>query len=332
MNRSSFALFVALLIHLLLLLILLAFINLVPEVKKPIKEQEKKIKISLKEIPSTKEEKPKKEKNIGDIKKKVEPSPIAPPMPKGSQLKKVVDQPVVKQKTKPKPIMKPKPKPVKKSKPKVIKPKPIKPKPKHKPKTPTPKPVATTPKLISKPKTIKKKPKPKPKIAPYIALKPDEDLNTTKKPKKQKVSALYSMLSQDKSEDEPDIQQSKTYMGGSINQNIKELYGDEFGKLSAGQQKYILNNQEIMRRITQQVLTRVASVNLSRNLNVNKTNVIEFYLHPNGDMTGFKFLKKSGFYTLDDTTKETIEYAYSKYPRPTETTLIRYNVFYNLGH
>ena len=86
-----------------------------------------------------------------------------------------------------------------------------------------------------------------------------------------------------------------------------------------------------MRRITQQVLNRVASVNLRRDININATNVIEFYLHPNGDMSDFRFLKKSGYYVLDDTTQETIEYAYSKYPRPKEKTLIRYNVFYNLA-
>jgi len=86
-----------------------------------------------------------------------------------------------------------------------------------------------------------------------------------------------------------------------------------------------------MRRITQQVLNRVARVNLDRNLNVNRSNVIEFYLHPNGDMSDFKFLSKSGYYTLDDITKETIEYAYSKYPRPKEKTLIRYNVYYHLA-
>ena len=96
-------------------------------------------------------------------------------------------------------------------------------------------------------------------------------------------------------------------------------------------EKYILDNQEVMRRITQQVLNRVARVNLKDNLNVNRSNVVEFYLHPNGDMTDFKFLSTSGYYVLDDTTKETIEYAYSRYPRPTEKTLIRYNVFYNLA-
>ena len=268
------------------------------DIKKPEKkqEEEKKMKISLKEMP-------KKEKQTSEIEKKVEPSPIAPPMPKGSQLKDIVEPPV-----------------------------------KYEPKKPP-----KEPKLNPPPKTEpKSEPKPQPKVEPlpptkpYIPLLAKEEINTTKEIKKEQeikkpVDPLYAMLAQDKSRNETQAEEKKTYRGSSINQNIKELYGDEFGKLSEGQQKYILDNQEIMRRITQQVLTRVASVNLSRDLNVNRVNVIEFYLHPNGDMSDFRFLQKSGFYVLDDTTKETIEYAYARYPRPQEKTLIRYNVYYNLA-
>ena len=116
----------------------------------------------------------------------------------------------------------------------------------------------------------------------------------------------------------------------SISEDIMELYGEEFNKLSSTQQKYIINNREIMRRITQQVLSRVARVNIPEDLNVNKNNIVEFYLHPNGDMTDFKFLSKSGYNILDDTSKETIEYAHTKYPIPKEKTLIRYNIYYNL--
>jgi outer membrane biosynthesis protein TonB len=137
---------------------------------------------------------------------------------------------------------------------------------------------------------------------------------------------------EDKSSQEAQKKHKQYSQGGNLSQNIKELYGEEFGKLTPGQQQYILDNQEIMRRITQQILNRVARVNIPRDLRVNRTNVIEFKLHPNGDMTDFRFLKKSGYYVLDDTTKETIEYAYSRYPRTKETTLIRYNVFYNLAY
>jgi len=285
------------LVHILLILLFLILGSIASkEIGKEIKPKEKKIKISLKDY------KPKKHKKSGDIKKKIKPTPIAPPMPKGSQLKKLAKKPPIKYK---------------------------------------PKKIPKKPKLNPKPKAkvVKTKPIPQPKLEPlppkkpYIALKKTtRDINTTKKEiKKKPKNPLYAILSQDRSDVEKKQINKKKTAGSNIGQNIKELYGDEFGKLTPGQQKYILNNQEIMRRITQQVLTRVARVNLSRDLSVNATNVIEFYLHPNGDMSDFKFIRKSGYYVLDDTTKETISYAYSRYPRPTEKTLIRYNVFYNLA-
>ncbi len=290
MNRSTFALFVALLIHLLFLLVFWILGIMDIDLKKT-PPKENKIKISLKEMP-------KKYKKSGTSKKKIKQDPrIAPPMPKGKQLKKLSKKTPVKFKPKQNPI---------------------------------------TPKL-NKPKITQAQPQPKPKIEPLPPQKPYiplfNDTNKTKitKKKKKEKWSLASALSEDHSALEKKEVKKTLQNGSQINSDVKELYGDEFGKLSEGQQKYILDNQEIMRRITQQVLTRVARVNLPRDLNVNRSNVIEFYLHPNGDMTDFKFLEKSGYYVLDDTTKETIEYAYSRYPRPTEKTLIRYNVYYNLA-
>ncbi|MCK9490723.1 MAG: energy transducer TonB [Sulfurimonas sp.] len=112
--------------------------------------------------------------------------------------------------------------------------------------------------------------------------------------------------------------------------SIKSLYGDEFSKFTPGQQQYILNNKEIMRRITQQVLSRIARVNLPKDLNVNSDNTVEFYLHPKGTMTNFKVIKTSGYDILDATSEQVILNAYNKYPRPKEITLIRYNIFYKL--
>ncbi|MFA6195191.1 MAG: hypothetical protein WC656_00945 [Sulfurimonas sp.] len=285
MYRSSFAFFVAFLLHFVLFLLFWIIIHFLPDVKKPNEPKEEKIKISLKEMPK-KEKKP--EVPI-EQPAPVAPS-IAPPMPKGSQLKEIVKE------------------------------EPLKFEPKKQP---------TKPKLNPAPEVMKPEPKQQPKIEPlpdkkvYIPFKEEK--------KEPKVEDPLAWMSEDKSAEEDKKVKAKTENGSSINQNIKELYGDVFGKLTPGQQKYILDNQEIMRRITQETLTRVASVNLKRE-NVNTSNVIEFYLHPNGDMTDFKFLQKSGLYVIDDTTKETIEYSYSKYPRPTEKILIRYNVFYNLAH
>ena len=290
LNRSSFALLVALLIHLLFFLIFWILGTLSPEMIKP-KPQEEKIKISLKELP-------KKHKKSGLNKNKPKPQKIAPPMPKGKQLKKIV--------------------------------KPNRPPVKYEPKKPVKRPTLNKPKTPPKPKV---KPKPKvesiPSPRPFIPLieKKIKDVNKTKPIKVDPMAWMF----EDKSKQEKKVTKKSNASASSINNNIKELYGEEFGKLTPGQQQYIIDNQEIMRRITQQVLTRVARVNLPRDLNVNRNNVVEFYLHPNGDMTDFKFLNKSGYYVLDDTTKETIEYAYSRYPRPKEKTLIRYNVYYHLA-
>ncbi len=266
-----------------------------PKVEKKHKPKEQRIKIALKDLPT-----PKKVKNAGTFKKKIKPPKIAPPMPKGSQLKKIV-------------------------KPKEVKYEPSKPK--KKPKLNKPK-VKRQSKQPKQPKI-----EPIPPTKPYVHYAKNVEKNSTKKvEKKVKVEdEQLSWLYEDRSDEEQKQQKKQTANSSSISQDIKELYGEEFGKLTPGEQKYILDNQEIMRRITQQILNRVARVNIPRNINVNASNIIEFKLHPNGDMSDFKFISKSGYYILDDTTKETIEYAYSKYPLPKETTLIRYNVFYNLA-
>ncbi|QSZ41720.1 hypothetical protein GJV85_06230 [Sulfurimonas aquatica] len=288
MNRSTFALFVALLIHIIFMLLFWIVANNSISMKVP-NEQEKKIKISLKELPQ-------KHKESGLDKKVPKPKEIAPPMPKGKQLEKIIKQ------------------------------EPLKYNPSKKPEEPhlnvDPEPKPTLPKeeiLTNLPSAEL--------LIPFSEEEPIDE-----KPKQQKVEEdPMAWMYEDKSKEEKKTKTVASHKGGNLSQNIKELYGDEFGKLSPGQQEYIIDNQEIMRRITQEVLTRVARVNIAHNLSVNSSNVVEFYIHPNGDMTDFKFLSKSGHYVLDDTTKETIEYAYSRYPRPTEKTLVRYNVYYNLA-
>jgi len=264
-----------------------------PEIKKPEQPKENKIKVSLKEMP-------KKVKDISEKDEIIEkPQEIAPPMPKGSQLTKIVE-----------PIKRP---PVKYEPKKIEEEKSLNKQPNNLEKS----------QIVPQETTSKPKIEPLPPTEPYVKLPPKE-----KKNKSDTIDWMY----EDKSEQEAKKEDSKKISGSSVgNSDLKELYGDEFGKLTQGQQKYLIDNQEIMRRITQEVLNRVASVNLTKDINVNRTNVVEFYLHPNGDMTDFKFLKNSGYYVLDDTTKETIEYAYSRYPRPSEKILIRYNVFYNLA-
>lgn len=281
MNRSFFALFVALLLHIVLALMLWIVLITLPK-KELNKPDENRIKLELKEY------KPKKDIPIPTQEQVRTQEPIvAPPMPKGSQLKKLTPLDNKKIKYEEKKVEKNEPK------------------------------LNTQEPKQSLAEQLKQKFEPLPPQKPFIPLRQS-------KPKDE-----YSWMNSDLSNQEVKTKQSSSSSGSSVNSDIKELYGDDFSKLSSEQQKYILDNLEIMRRITQEVLNRVADVNLrGTNINKNSINVIEFYLHPNGDMSDFRFIKNSGYYELDRTTKETIEFAYSRYPHPKEKTLIRYNVLY----
>ena len=314
MSRKTASFLIALLFHLVLILLFWLLATTVPKLP-PKKPKEHRFKVSLKERPKVK-------KNAAVPNKIKQPKKI-PPMPKGKQLKKIVPPP-----------SKPLPKPSEQIK--VKPPKPVKPHEK------IPKPAKVTKTNPSKPKTEpvpSKKPNiPYKKVAkPVKEKKPVEEKKristeenlTVNVPKEHK--GLFAKLSKkQKTVQTASAQHDPHKRESRINQDVKELYGDEFGKLTEGEQKYILDNQEIMRRITQQVLNRVGRVNIPSNMRINTDNVIEFYLYPNGDISDIKFIKRSGFYILDDTTKETIEYAYSRYPRPKQKTLIRYKVGYFL--
>ena len=260
--------------------------SITPEFKKP--EQEKKIKVSLKEFPH------KKIPAVVPENKQLPPE-IAPPMPKGEQLKEITKLPPVEYKPEAKP-----------KKPKLNK-----------------KPV------VKKPEPKVEKVKPLPAKTEHIVIKEEK---IPEKTVEEKSEDPLAWMSEDLSHQEKKKKKVVSRSGASAGKDIKKLYGVDWNKLSPGEQKYILDNKEIMRRITQEVLTRQARVSDLSDLNVNRVNIIEFYLHPNGDMSDFKFLDKSGYFILDDITKATIEYAYSKYPRPEQKTLIRYNVYYNLKH
>ena len=155
MNRSTFALFVAVLVHLLLFLLLwILFTTVDADLTKHLKKpKEQRIKISLKEVP-------KKYKQSGLTKKKIQNPRIAPPMPKGSQLKKIVQR---------------------------------KKQVKFEPKKPRKKPKLNKPKKIPKQKKVQKpKIEPIPPTKPYIPYAENET-NTTKT-KQTKVNKELSWL------------------------------------------------------------------------------------------------------------------------------------------
>ncbi len=275
MNKSTAALLIAILFHLLLYAIYYILIHSTPaSVKKP---SEHRIKVALKQQPIT-------SKKSAALLKKEQTIQKAPSLPKGEQLKKIT----------------------------------------QKKRVSTPPPKKVHKQAIQKREPIKKQ---IPQRKQVIVKKSSTEKTASKEPKKE--SNLYSMLS--KKQKKTTQVKKKVQSGTQIAQDFKEAYGEKFGSLSAGEQKYIIDNQEIMRRITQEQLNRLAPVNIPRSLNVDTMNIIEFYLHPNGDISGLKIISSSGQQILDDTSLQTIEYSYHRYPLPKQKTLVRYKVGYHLG-
>lgn len=152
---------------------------------------------------------------------------------------------------------------------------------------------------------------------------PQEELLKPVEPVKPK--GLYEFLSQA----DPNAAESLKPVK-KVDKGILDLYGDKFDKLSEGEKKYIQDHQGEMQRITQKVLDRYGPSAIPDTLRVDETNLIEFYLYPDGHISDIRYLRNSHFAILDDTTKKTIEYAYSQYPRPEQKTYIRYRFIYNL--
>jgi len=59
-------------------------------------------------------------------------------------------------------------------------------------------------------------------------------------------------------------------------------------------------------------------------------NVVEFYLHPNGDITDLKLADSSYYTALDTNSIDTIRIAYQDYPRPLEKVKIKIYIKYIL--
>ena len=106
-----------------------------------------------------------------------------------------------------------------------------------------------------------------------------------------------------------------------------KLYGDEYKSFTKVQKVYLKRNLKNIGMITQKYLKYPRIAVRTRQ---SGTNVIEFILHPNGDITKPIITSSSGYESLDENTIKTIEIAYKDYPRPKEPTKIRIYVNYKL--
>jgi len=170
-----------------------------------------------------------------------------------------------------------------------------KPKPKPQKKEVVKKEIPKVEKKIT-PKTTKKVIKPKPK---------PQKKEVVKKPVKKKLPNI----------DKP-------------TQTFLDLYGKEFDNFSQETKIYLIKNIRNIASITKIFLEYPY---MSIQAGQSGVSVVEFMLYPNGTITDLKIIKTSKYFLLDDNTIETIEAAYSDYPRPSKPTVIRIYVKYILN-
>jgi len=118
--------------------------------------------------------------------------------------------------------------------------------------------------------------------------------------------------------------------GTYVTKMIKQLYGSEFNTFSPAQKRFIKENLGTIHRITQHTLTRNGYPDVAVRTRQQGTNVVSFYLHPDGRITGLRLKRRIGYAALDQNTLEVIRIAYKDYPRPKTKTKITFYVQYSI--
>ena len=193
-------------------------------------------------------------------------------------------------------------------------------------------------KVVEKPvkKVVKKEVKKKPKKK-IVKKKPIKKKRIVKKRKPQKrvkrsKDPLANMLMGSGTSMFPSKPTPKRRSGAGTygEQMIKKLYGSEFNTFTKTQKKYIRNNLSTIHQITQRTLSRNGYPTVAIQTRQQGTNVVSFYLHPNGDITGLRLKKRIGHASLDENTIKVIKLAYKNYPLPNQKTKITFYVQYSM--
>lgn len=183
--------------------------------------------------------------------------------------------------------------------------------------------------IIKEEKVVKKVEKPKVKETP-------------KKPTKKEIEKAKEfqnkVLKEQVVKNKPNIQDStlenflsqKEPVNKEVLNELTKLYGKEFDTFTKVQKAYLEKNLNNFQVITQRVLNRLGYPRLAAKLRIGGVNIVEFMFHPNGDISGLKIINSSGYTILDDYTLDLIKIAYKEYPKPTETTKLRFQVFYRM--
>ena len=173
------------------------------------------------------------------------------------------------------------------------------------------KPVKKAKKIIPKPiKKVEVKPTP----TKQVPIKPQEKRKTIPK------RSLENFLLADP------VPLDKNMLD-DITKSYINLYGEEYNSFTKVQKVYLQKNLKNIGKITQKYL-RYPSIAVRTGQQ--GMNIVEFFLHPNGDISDLKLINSSGYNALDKNSIETIEIAYKDYPRPKSKTKIKIYVYYKL--
>ncbi len=318
MKNIVYALILSFFIHILFLLVVhepKEQNNKKIEKKEPKKQHITYVKLKKKEVPQkpepVKKVPKKKESDLSvnltkEIAKKTSPKSSSIKIAKEVKLKKVIKENFVK--TKKRAVVKKPKKIIAKVKPKTI----VKP-------TYT-QALPKKPKVIKKKKTlVLKKPIPKAIKAPLPKTKlPEEKKSLDLLSKKLQENTLESFLST------PNLNENTV---DKITQGYLDLYGDEFKSFTKVQKVFLKRNLKGIGQITQRYMSYPRVSIRTRQYG---TNVVEFTLYPNGDISGVLLTTSSGYEALDRGSVNTIEIAYQDYPKPRVATKIKIYMNYIL--
>ncbi|WP_457606563.1 TonB family protein [Nitratifractor sp.] len=111
---------------------------------------------------------------------------------------------------------------------------------------------------------------------------------------------------------------------------ISSLYGSSYSRMSSVQRRFIDENLRRILQISQRTLNYLGYPREAARFGEQGTNVVEFWLHPNGDISGLRLRRRLRSSALNRQTIEVIKTAYMHYPRPRVKTKIIIYVRYRL--
>jgi len=192
-------------------------------------------------------------------------------------------------------------------------------------------------KIVSKPKTktfvspsytksLPKKPKVIPKKKSLVLNKPEPILINPslqkierEEVKEKSLDLLSKKLQENTLESFLSTPNFNENIVDKITQKHLDLYGDEYKTFTKIQKVFIKRNLNLIGRITQSYMYFPEVSKRTRQFG---TNIFEFMLHPNGDISGLKLISNSPYEALDKGSRDAIETSYKDYPHPRVTTKI----------